>query len=228
MSVLVDQAILDRTMRIQYAQGVGSAFYFEINGVKLIVTAAHLVSGIADGDSIGIRFKTGWVYKKMIRVLPGDPHDICVLMPETQWGEGMPESKLQGGLALGQEVAYCGFPLGLEMEGLEGALGWPKGYVKTGTFSGLLQHKAGYNDFLFDTINNVGFSGGPVVAVVNGERRIVATVSGYQFDAPLPIFRKDPNGSLSEVPEYYVRPNSGFMRAVPIEFTVATARAMLG
>lgn len=230
MSVLVDVAILDRVVRIKYGNEVGSGLYVQLAGVCMILTAAHLVRGMQDGDRLGIRFKDDWHMLDVTGVAFCEAGtDVCAIRPRTHWGEGLHEDQLESvGLKFGEEVAYCGFPLSLEMQGFPGALGWPKGFVKAAILSGALMGPEEKLDcFLFDTINNRGFSGGPVVRSDNGKLKVVAIVSGYKYDAPSPVYLKRPDGTEEESQDYFVKPNSGFMKAIPISRAIACARRLI-
>jgi hypothetical protein len=226
--VYIDLALMDRTLRIRYRDQIGSALYAEIDGVKLIFTAAHIVAGMAVGDSIGIRFQSDWhlvEVEGIERCSIG--YDVAAIRPKTQWGEGWGVDQMKGGMAIGQEVAYCGFPLSLEMYGMPGALGWPKGFVKAGIFSGVRAREDGLREFLFDTINNAGFSGGPIAVRRNGKLHVIAIVSGYKYDAPSPVYRSAPGQPLEPTADYVVLPNSGFMVGVGIDRAIECGRLLV-
>jgi hypothetical protein len=228
MSVMVTVAFLDRTLRIRYGAQVGSAVYTQFSNVCMVLTAAHVVQGMQVGDRLGIRFKSDW---KMVDVTGISfcklGTDCCAIRTRTQWGEGLHEEHLVGGIALGEEVAYCGFPLNLEMEGLPGSLGWPKGFVKSAIFSGVTAQAPGVDTYLFDTINNQGFSGGPIIKRDGDKLRVVALVSGYKFDTPAPVYTRLPDGKLIETADYVVKPNSGFMIGIPIKRAVDAAKELV-
>ncbi len=227
MSVIVDLAILDRTLRIRYGEQCGSALYIQLAGVCMVITAAHVVRGLIAGDRIGVRFKADWVMVDVTGVAWGElGTDVCAIRTRTQWGEGLHEEQLTGGIAIGEEVAYCGFPLELEVYGLPGALGWPKGFVKSAIFSGAMERPGGGYDFYFDT-NNRGFSGGPIIKREAGKLSVVGIVSGYKFDAPAPVYQRTEKGDLAEVADYFVRPNSGFMIGTPIVRVVDAAKTLI-
>ena len=190
MGVMVDMAFLDRTLRIKYGTQVGSAVYVQLAGMCMVLPAAHIVDGMQVGDRLGVRFKSDWTMVDVTGVSRCKiGTDVCAIRTRTQWGEGLREEQLTGGIVMGEEVAYCGFPLNLEMEGLPGSLGWPKGFVKSAIFSGAVAQKQGRHDYLFDTINNRGFSGGQIIKSDNGRLCVVALVSGYKHDAPAPVYR---------------------------------------
>jgi hypothetical protein len=221
MPVLVDLAFMDRTVRIRYRDQVGTALYVEIEGIKLLLTAGHIIQGMESGDRIGIRFQSDWHLVDVRDVEFCDAGtDVAVICPATQWGEGIGENQLSGEIILGEDVAYCGFPLSMETYGLPGALGWPKGFVKSGIFSGAMSRPDGSYEYLFDTINNRGFSGGPILVRHQGKLQVAGVVSRYKYDAPNPVYRKRSDDTEEVETEYYVKPNSGFMVGVPIKRAV--------
>ena len=141
-------------------------------------------------------------------------------------GDGLTEELLDGSIALGQDVVYCGFPLGMEMGNLPGANNWPTPLIKSAMFSGLIHH-AGVVELLFDTVNNPGFSGGPIIKRDQAGLRVVGIVSGYRFDAPIPVCQRDEHGMLAETADYFVRPNSGFMIGLNISRGIELAKAIV-
>jgi hypothetical protein len=183
---------------------------------------------MAKGDKLGIRFESDWhlVDVKDFEVCDRGS-DVAAICPGTHWGEGLSPDYFDGGMFVGEDVAYCGFPLSLETYGLPGGLGWPKGFVKSAIFSGAIARPDGLHDFLFDTINNQGFSGGPILVRNKGRLRVVALVSGYKYDAPSPVYRRWPDGSEELSSDYFIKPNSGFMVGTPIERAVACANKIL-
>ncbi len=98
--------------------------------------------------------------------------------------------------------------------------------LKAGMMSG--SRKVGDDKvYLFDTLNNRGFSGGPIIRGEPESPSVIAVVCGYEFDAPLKIEQKNPCGTFEEVSDYRVRPNSGFMMGTPIRHAVNAAKRLL-
>lgn len=211
MPVHVTLEILARVVRIASGKNTASGIYTEHAGRRFIVTAAHMLHGANTGDQIAIRHQGSWAFRKIIGLHFAESADACIVIPETQWGDALPLDHFSAhGLLHGEQVAFCGFPLGLEMDNLPETGGWPIAFVKGGIFSGATSDGV----MMFDALNNVGFSGGPVVRVTkNGELRIVGIVSGYMFDAPQYVKQKDEQGKWRDT-SYAVLPNSGFMRVV--------------
>lgn len=89
--------------------------------------------------------------------------------------------------------------------------------VKGGIYSGSVKFQEEIMTHLFDTVNNKGFSGGPVFAEgADRVPKLAAIVFGYWYDRDLNIHRIGADGSKTPLEDLVVRPNSGFMRAVPI------------
>lgn len=225
MSVFVDLAFLGRVMQVRYGSAVGSSVYIEVAGVCGLATAAHIFAGAQAGDKFAVKHKGEWAFVEVMAIeFEPNGADICLVVPTTRWGEGLGEDQLHAGLAVGQDVVYCGFPLGIEVEGIPGDA-FPMPLVKGALFSGGRKIN-GATQYLFDTVNNVGFSGGPVVARDPNKRElhVAAIVSGYHFDQALPVRTKNPDGTEVVDQHTYVRPNSGFMYAVPIHFAKEALR----
>lgn len=207
------------TIKINSANRVGTAVLVRSHGRGYVVTARHLVDGLQAAERILVRKLDGWGPVEVEDVRYGDDNridDIAVLsVPEVAVAQAIDDDLVMTGLTVGQTVAYCGFPLSLEGIAPEGHE-WPMALVKGGIYSGSVRMQ-GRTVHLFDAVNNVGFSGGPIFAQdVDGTPKLVAIVSGYEFDRDLEVTRIVLGGERQQVPDLFVRPNSGFMRAIPI------------
>jgi S1-C subfamily serine protease len=207
------------TIKINHASRIGTAVLLRSQGYGYIVTARHLVEGLRAAERILVRRGDGWRPVEVQDVRYGDDNridDIAVLsVPEVAHAQAVDDDLVMMALTVGQAVAYCGFPLSLEGVAPDGH-DWPMALVKGGIYSGSVRMQERMVH-LFDAVNNVGFSGGPIFAQdVDGTPKLVAIVSGYEFDRDLEVTRLVPGGEREKVPDLFVRPNSGFMRAVPI------------
>src|SRR4051812_27326435 len=126
MSISVEHLFLSRIIRIRYGNNVGTATCVQIDGVNFVVTAAHVVQGLIPGESVAIRHHRDWhfwVVAGFRNCLLGS--DVCAMRLEKHLGDGLAQDRLDAGIMQGQEVVYCGFPLGMEMMDLPDREGWP-------------------------------------------------------------------------------------------------------
>lgn len=218
MRPIIDQPIHFSTLRINSGSAVGTSFLVRKDHRRFLITAAHVCPNVAVGDRVGIWRHGCWDYIQVTGVqkcVAGT--DLVVIRVPDNMGAGLPWDMLKANVVVGESVSYCGFPLGLQMEDVPDADGFPMSIVKAGTVSAFF-HKDGRAEILVDTINNRGFSGGPVVRFCHdsGVRFVIAVVSNYKFDAPAEVYRRLADDRLEPVGDLFVQPNSGFMRAVSI------------
>jgi hypothetical protein len=197
--------------------------------VNFILTAAHVVEGLISQESIAIRYHHDWNLWVVANCSTCElGSDVCAIRLRDHLGDGLDQDRLDAGILQGQEVTYCGFPLGMEMMDLPTREGWPTAFIKGGIFSGFAA-KIGYNELLFDALNNNGFSGGPIIKQDSADNtlKIVGLVSRYRFDATIPVLQRNVEGDLVETADYCVRPNSGFMVGVGINRAINAARTLI-
>lgn len=218
---MVTANILNRTLFIKAAE-YGSAVVINVDGIEYVVTAKHLLP-LTTISSIKIRSDENWVeyIAQEIGRAPGEI-DIAVLQVEKRFGlDDLPAAADMGGLVLGQDVFFVGFPYKLE-----GPVGFvrdhrPLGYVKKGTVSVL--DSQDHPVLVIDAINNEGFSGGPVVFSEIGratnELKIAAIVSKYRTEQEN-VMGLDGNKTGQTI-EY----NTGFLYAYNIRFALDLIRA---
>lgn len=204
-------------LRVNCGPGPGTAILVTIGGKSYVITARHVARGVQPGSNIQYRVDEGWSEMPIDSVRLGAADDIAVLTsPALRPDNGLPEDRIDGQFEVGSSAAYCGFPIGLEGMRPDGHR-WPIPIVKAGIFSGST-NAGGPMVHLFDTVNNKGFSGGPIyVDDGTGAAKLGAIVSGYKYDRPIPLMKRDERGGLVEDPDHCVQPNSGFMVAVPIQ-----------
>lgn len=216
---------LEPTLRIRYAHGPATGILIRVAGKTYVVTAAHVVAGMQDGENIEFRIDDGWGVLPVQRARFSPDNDLVVLGPLKVDGElGLSEEYISSEMVVGSAAAYCGFPLDLEGTPPPGHR-WPIPIVKSAVYSGQVRQGTAIIQ-LFDTVNNQGFSGGPVfVNDGTASPKLSAIVSAYRFDRPIPVMRRDENGDFVEDPDHFVRPNSGFMMAVSIGRALDLVRA---
>jgi hypothetical protein len=213
--ILVTSDLSSRVLRICFQDRAGTGFLVAIGGQTTMVTAAHTVKGLQANDKVGVRRAGSWEYRPIAAAaFASGGEDVALLRFAENLGDGIAEEKLDSSAtALGQRIVYLGFPLGMEMDGLEGSNGYPIPLLKTGVFSGA-KKLANHTVLLFESVNNVGFSGGPIFVreKLTGPIRVWGVATGFEFDAALQIMKIDESGREVAQADYYVKPNSGFMR----------------
>jgi hypothetical protein len=129
-----------------------------------------------------------------------------------------PDSK---GIFFGQDIYFVGFPFGLGSEIGEANAHFPIPFIKKGVLSSIIRDSSGARVLYLDGNNNPGFSGGPVVFPLNGQReqfRVAGVGSGYRFD-PQPVYVNDQPTQL------IARHNTGIVISSDIDHAVETIRA---
>jgi hypothetical protein len=224
-------AALYSTVKVQFSQkAVGTAFSLRIKNENFLVTARHQAKNVFSGSKIAILNKDGKVFYDVVAIAHCE-NDSDVSVLELDLSFYLQGNAFQlGKIYYGEEIRFCGFPLGLaptaDMENFE------KFYLplmKGGIFSGMIERSFnGLSDrqrhpqLLFDAINNHGFSGSPIFVKRNkndvacGEANVIGVVSEYLFDN-VPIG----GGKVTRV-------NSGFMVGIPIGNAVACAEKIIG
>lgn len=202
----------------------GTCFLVKNNGEQYFVTAAHLFQDShRTGDKVTIQLVVQnqlQSYDAKVYFHPNRKVDVAVLklsediqqnadLPDELMkykdtlqrvfrGSGIPTDTLF--TTIGMESYFFGFPLGnlgTEVFGIKFPL------IKKAIVSGFVKHD-GIELMLLDGHNNLGFSGGPVVAYdeASKEMRMVGVISGY---LPEQIDIKHKNETLS------VMENSGII-----------------
>ena len=150
-----------------------------------MITARHLVEGVAAGDSVELFHEKQW--KKLAVDVVGigcNGIDVTVLACPIQLAPPLPLEASNEGLVLGQPVYFLGFPFGWD-SGLENInRGLPVPFVKAGVVSAMILGNASH--IYVDAHGNKGFSGGPVVFVPNGRSANEFRVAGVVAEDPRP------------------------------------------
>jgi hypothetical protein len=179
--------VFRRTFFIQYGEERGTAFTIDVDEREYLVTASHVVEGIADGGEIQIRKGEKWLPLKITKVLKcDDPIDITVLVPPEQISVNFELEPTMDGAQFGQELYFVGFPYGdsefYSRAGNEISEGFPLAFQKRGGMSAW-SNQNGVITIYMDGFNNLGFSGGPVVfrdpKKTDYVFKVMAVVSGF-------------------------------------------------
>jgi hypothetical protein len=210
---------LSNTYNIYGDKLTGTCFMVTRNGGQYFVTAAHLFeSAHRSGDDVSIQLVVQnelQSYHARIYYHSDRKVDIAVLklaetisqranIPDelTQYrdtiqkifrGDGFATDSMV--VSIGTETYFLGFPLGnlgTEVFGIKYPL------LKKAIISGWVKYN-GIDVLLLDGHNNLGFSGGPVVAYdeVSKQMRIVGVISGY-LPEPINIKQKNSTASIEE------------------------------
>ena len=182
---MITSNVIHRTFHIRYRNGTGTAFAIDRDGRQYLITARHLVEGIAAGDSVELFHDKQW--KTLVVNVVGigsNRIDVTVLACSIQLAPPLPLEASNAGLVFGQPVYFLGFPFGWD-SGLENMnRDLPVPFVKAGVLSAMI---AGDDSHIYiDAHGNKGFSGGPVVFLPNGRSANEFRVAGVVAEAPRP------------------------------------------
>lgn len=210
--------IVDRTFKIEYGGGLGTAFALDIDNKQYLVTAKHCVKDIAGKSEIKL-FRDGKWNPLAVELVGHSDVDISVLAPSTQLArkEAIVDTAV-GGFLAGQDAFFAGFPLGLEGANVESE--FPAPLIKKAIISGKASGSDDSTVFYLDGHNNPGFSGGPVYLRLPGRKEYVITmvISGYTSNLSA-VVDKDGRPTLLNVWE-----NSGIIQAFSIKHALEQIR----
>ena len=218
---MITSNVIHRTFHIRYRNGTGTAFAIDRDGRQYLITARHLVEGVAAGDSVELFHEKQW--KPLVVDVVGigsNGIDVTVLACPIQLPPPHPLEASNAGLVLGQPVYFLGFPFGWD-SGLENInRGLPVPFVKAGVVSAMILGNASH--IYVDAHGNKGFSGGPVVFVPNGRQPNEFCVTGVVSNYPTPILEPvvtrsgDHLTDANNIPVAYFPENPGLIVAFDI------------
>ena len=193
---MITTNVLQRTFSIKFGEREGTCFTIDVAGRQYLVTARHVVEGIKPRDTVNIFQGSTWRgLSTEVAWLPNAERseDVAILTPETQISPTHPLEPSAGGLTLGQDVYFCGYPYGLKTEiPYDMNRGFPIPFVKKGVVSSLDPES---RIIFIDGINNPGFSGGPVVfhpSPKSNDLKVAGVISSYRVEyAPILFSGKD-------------------------------------
>ena len=166
MITKITKNIIQRMFHISRDNKTGSAFTFDRGGKQYLVTARHVVEGIASSDSILIAQTKRWkiIDINVVGVGEGEA-DVAVLACQLQLSPTHPLEPVgpQAEFFYGQQAYFLGFPFGWDSGGEHMNNGMPIPFVKTGIISAFTIGDAPVQKIYLDAHVNEGFSGGPVV-----------------------------------------------------------------
>jgi S1-C subfamily serine protease len=183
---MVPANALQRTFRIRYGESSGTCFTVDVDARQYIVTARHVVTGIAGNAQVRLWHDASWkaLPCEVVGVGSGNV-DIAVLAPSRAISPSLSLPATTDGMFLSQDAFFLGFPFGLHAEVGELNANFPIPLVKKACVSMMSLHRDGEKFMLLDGHNNPGFSGGPVIYAIHGDPRnvrVAGVVSGYRFE----------------------------------------------
>lgn len=221
--------VLYRVLRLRNAGSTGSAFTIEVDGKQYLITARHLLQGFGSEGEIELWIEGRWSKMRARAFYPSKGTvDIAALDLGRPVTVTFPLEPSSGGLALGQQVYFLGYPFGLSGTGPV-----PPGFgeipfVKSGIVSAVDDRDPQASILYLDGQNNPGFSGGPIVFwhSASGGFRVAGVVRGYRNEA-LPVLKKrdldDPEAKAHN--DLYTRANSGIVIGYDIRHAIDAIRA---
>ena len=159
---MITSAIIHRTFHIRRANKTGSAFTIDRGGKQYLVTARHVVEGIASGESIFVVHEKRWktVDINVVGVGEGEV-DVAVLACQQQLSPTHPLEPSDK-FFYGQQAYFLGFPFGWDSGGEHINNDLPLPFAKTGIISAFTVGDGPVKRIYLDAHANEGFSGGPV------------------------------------------------------------------
>ena len=216
--------VLKRVFRFRFDRKEATCFAINRRGRQYIITAKHVVDGIGDADVVHLFRDAEWLGVRVALVGTSEGEvDVAVLAPSVPVAV-LPKIEVsRGGIMLGQDVYFLGFPYGLYYD--TGTLGdkFALPFVKKAILSALGDPNDTRNVFYLDGHNNPGFSGGPVIfehpfrirpqvrgSIVKLEYKIAGVVSGFK-PWPQPVY------ASSKRTRYFAKENTGIMKCYGID-----------
>ena len=220
---MITSNVIQRTLHIKRDNSSGTAFTLDHGGKQYLVTARHVVEGIASGERIFTVQEKQWktIDINVVGVGEGEA-DVAVLACQHQLSPTHPLKPSEPkDFFYGQQVYFLGFPFGWDSGGEHINNGLPFPFVKTGIISAFTIGDAPVQKIYLDAHANKGFSGGPVVfSPLNDPKalRVAGVVANYpkRFQ---PVV-DDQGNTVAHAQE-----NPGIVVAIGIQHVVALIEA---
>ena len=205
--------ILYRTFFIK-AKDYGTAFTIDVAGNEFLITARHLLPETGDTIDIKVFRSKDWeaMAAKVIGRGKGEIDVAVLALPTRLTPADLPVTPTMGGITLGHDVFFTGFPY--KMSGDIGNFmgGLPCPFAKRGTLA--LLDTTSPQVLYVDAINNEGFSGGPLFFYPHPgsqDLRIAAVVSKFRVEY------ETVQDEFGEPTKFRVPYNTGFLVAYGIK-----------
>jgi hypothetical protein len=220
--------VLYRVLRIRTPTATGSAFTIEVDGKQYLITARHVLGSFGGEGEIELWLDRRWSRIRARAIYPSRAAvDIAALDLGRPVTVSLPLEPSSGGLTLGQQVYFLGYP-----DGLAGSGPAPPGFgeipfLKSGIVSALDDRDPEASILYLDGQNNPGFSGGPIVFwhTASSSFRVAGVVRGYRNEA-LPVLKREKLDDPEAKPyrDLYTRANSGIVVGFDILHIVQAIR----
>lgn len=223
--------VLYRVLRIKTESSTGSAFTIEVDGKQYLITARHLLKGFGDEGEVELWLEEKWTRTRARAIYPSKASvDIAALDLGRTVTITFPLEPSSGGLTLGQQTFFLGYPYGMAASRSAQA---PPGFgelpfLKSGIVSAVDDRDPEASILYLDGQNNPGFSGGPIVFwhAPTNSFRVAGVVRGYRNEA-LPVLKQknldDPEAKAHN--DLYTRANSGIVIGYDIRHILDAIRA---
>lgn len=171
--------IYERVVKVETSASLGTGTVIEKDDDCFLLTAAHVVPEMEE-FKVSNRFRSSVDSFPRAADFPSSLDLALFRLPPEFALPRLPLPVSSEGCFYSQDVLFLGFPYGLALTGA--ALGFLP-FVKKATLSASNELPDGKVWYL-DGMNNVGFSGGPVVFAPPGQMdvRLMGVVSGYRPD----------------------------------------------
>ncbi|HYG62875.1 MAG TPA: serine protease [Thermoanaerobaculia bacterium] len=221
--------MLYRVLRIRTATETGSAFSIEIDGRQYLITARHVLRGFGAEGDVDLWIEGRWTRAHARAIYP---RKEVVDMAALDFGRPVtvtfPLEASSGGLTLGQQAYFLGYPYGLSSDASSVPPGFGEiPFLKSGIVSAMDYRDPEANVLYLDGHNNPGFSGGPIVFWHSGSRRfrVAGVVRGYRNEALPVLKRKDLNDPDAKAHnDLYTKANSGIVVGYDIRHIIEAIR----
>jgi hypothetical protein len=223
--------VIYRVLRIQVGTATGTSFTIEVDGRQYLVSARHLLpAGWREGE-IELWIDSRWSRLRGRAIYPARAAvDIVAFDLGKPVTVSFPLEPSSGGLTLGQQIYFLGYPDGL---GSTPPAPAPPGFgeipfLKSGIVSALDDRDPQASVLYLDGQNNPGFSGGPIVFWHAPTRsfRVAGVVRGYRNEA-LPVLKRSqlPDPAAKAYNDLFTRANSGIVIGYDVLHIVEAIRA---
>lgn len=211
---------LSRTFHLRLGDQAATGFLIDVEAKQYLVTAKHFVPEVTDVIVFEVLHDRSWkkIPARLVGHAPGEIDITVLALPKPLVASDYILTPDMGGIVLGQEAFFLGFPYGLFGDVGEFNSNYPMPFVKRATVSSMSVSEDGPAIIFLDGHNNPGFSGGPVLFKVqeHGELKVAAVVSGYR-SVNAPVYQGE-----QALPLTY-RYNTGIVISYSIKHAVALA-----